>query len=529
MNIMENKNKKKENNRWQDENVSSIIEFNRFNKIAFVNGILFIVLAIINIPFLYNPELDQITFNLTGKPTMILGGNLTMYLVLGILPLIIGLIFILFSILTSRKVILLIYNDGKCRYIKKGISNFILDTQVDFNLKKNIQQIQLGQRHQRFVIWITVVIMILIIYWLTDYINLLNYDFDITFYFYDFPLSLRIMILINIFFIIGILLPFTLFPRKLCRIDTSIEFIQFDYNRLDFKMVSESPQTLPYIEPFKILASNKMEFQIKKENNSKIPEHYPEILKELIKKKNFKYIPLFPIILNCAFFILILLPFFIPNFFLGSFTFKIEYFLTIAVFYISVKLLQKNWFSKQEIFLLNNGSDLLIRRKNPVFGEYVNYFANIEKIEPNYIPNKPHYLEFLLIFFPLMEIVWFLANIFTFSNYFFTQNPYTILYFIIIVGIFFFIANEYIFPLPTLSITPKSQKVSRKKVEKYNIFFPHIEILKFPPLKQSIKNNKFLNNSFRGILLILIPIIFSITWYILSLFEIVPSLYYTIF
>ena len=95
----------------------------------------------------------------------------------------------------------MIYKDGKARYIKKGISNLLLDTQVDFQLEDKIQQIKLGKRHQRFVIWIPVIVLIFLIYVLIDYMNFLDFTFDITFMFYEVELSLKFMLLINILFI----------------------------------------------------------------------------------------------------------------------------------------------------------------------------------------------------------------------------------------------------------------------------------------------------------------------------------------
>ena len=98
-----------------DENVAYKIEFNRLNEVAIISGVIFIFMAILNMPFLYNPELGTLTTELIGKPTMGIGAALRAYVWLGILPLIIGLIFILFALLQSRKIILLMYKNGKCR------------------------------------------------------------------------------------------------------------------------------------------------------------------------------------------------------------------------------------------------------------------------------------------------------------------------------------------------------------------------------------------------------------------------------
>ena len=52
------------------ENIAYTISFRRLNKIVLFTGFFFFILTIVNIPFLYNPELDTLTFELLGKPTM---------------------------------------------------------------------------------------------------------------------------------------------------------------------------------------------------------------------------------------------------------------------------------------------------------------------------------------------------------------------------------------------------------------------------------------------------------------------------
>jgi len=523
--------KKKDNKikKYQNEDVAYIIVFNRFNKIAFLDGILFIVLAIMNLPFLYNPEVDQFVFSIAGKPTFTMGGNLTAYLFLGIIPALFGLIFILFSILTSRKILLILNKDGSCRYVKKGISNLLLDTQLDFMMKEKVQQIQLGKRHHRFVIWAPVAFMIFLIFLIEDYMNFLDPTFDITTTFFGMEYSVKTMFLINIFFIIGILLPITMLPRKLCRLDTSEEYVKFDYTKFKLERISDTEVDLPYIKPFEILSGGRSILPSNEEQKKELPENFPEVLRTQANLKNFKHFPLLLLVLNTTLLVIAILPFIIPNFFLGGFTLKIEYFLIIAAYYFIVRTLHYFWYTNQEISLDNNNSDLIIKRTNRIFGDFIEYFEGIDKIEQDFAPRKPHYLEFALFFLPFMQLIWVIANIFTFPEYFFTKNPYTALYFIVIIAIFIITAAEYIFPRSMLSITPKAQGEQRKRTETYSIYFPSETVLKTPPLKDAIKEKKFLKNSLIGLLLILIPVIFRIIWIILSLQEIVPPIYDTIF
>ena len=99
----------------------------------------------------------------------------------------------------------------------------------------------------------------------------------------------------------------------------------------------------------------------------------------------------------------------------------------------------------------------------------------------------------------------------------------------IIIGIFFLAVSEYILPKSVLSITPKAQGEKRKKSEKYSIYFPSKTRLKLPPLKAAFKKKSLFKYSIEGLLLILVPILFGLVWVVLSSYEIVPSLYDTIF
>ncbi|MHA1150115.1 MAG: hypothetical protein ACTSR8_17920 [Promethearchaeota archaeon] len=526
---MENIKEKKDKNLLKDEKIIYRVTFKRFNRVTLLTGLFFFTFVILNIPFLYNPELGAITTDLIGKPTMGPGAAIRAYIWLGIIPLFLGLCFILFSYLSSRTIILDMYENGKGRYIKKGITNFLLDTQVDFNLKDNLQQISLGKRHQRFVIWVPIAILIFIIYMLIDYINFLDVTFDITFMFFDLELSLKIILLINIFLMISIMIPYTLFPRKLCRIDTAEEFIQFDYSTLEVKKLSESAKALHYINAFKLLNMEERKGGEYIPKESELPEKYPDILKDKINNRNFKHLPLFPIIMNFSFLSLIILPLFIPNYFLGGFTFKIEYFLSIAIFFLIVQTLQNLWFSEQKIFYEKNQNNLLVFRNNPLLGGSVNYFYNIDTIEHQFITRKPHFLEYTIFFFPIVQIIWIFFYMTIFIEYFFIENYYTILYIAVMIGIFYFTASEYVFPRSALNFTPANQRERNKKTEKFLLFFPAEELLKAPPFKEALKTKNGIKPMFRGMLIIILPVIFGLLWVILSFYSQVPGIYDTIF
>jgi hypothetical protein len=519
--------------RWQPDKVAYSILFKRFNGITFFTGLLLMLLAVINIPLLYNPELGEITFELIGKPVFGPMAALNFYLFVGLLPAILGLVILFFSIFSSRKVIMFMNNDGTCQYRKfwapkplkaSTYKDFMIYSRADFSLKENIQNINLGKRHHRFVIWAPVAGIILLIFLLFDHLNFLDPTFDVMVDYFDTEYSTKFLIWINVFYLIGIMIPITLFPRKLCKIDTSEEFIEFDYSKIYIEKHSDSVDDIPYVKPFIMLSKGQ---RIEEVKQSSIPDHYPDILKAQINKKDFKHLPLFILITNIGLFLLVFLPQLIPNFFLGGFTLKIEYFLMIAAFYFTIRTLHNNWYSGQKIESINN--NLLVKRKNRIFGDSVEYFANMEKVEQDYIPRKPHYLEYALYLLPMVQIVWWFTYIFSFPVYFFTQNIYTILYFIVIIGIFLFTATEYILPRSVLSVTPKAQSDTRKKIEKYAIYFPSTQVLKKLPLKEARKNKQFFKNSLTGFLLILVPIIIGIVWVILSILEILPHITETVF
>ncbi|MHA1266057.1 MAG: hypothetical protein ACTSRS_12565 [Candidatus Helarchaeota archaeon] len=509
---------KKEKSLVKEEQVAYKIEFKRLNKVALLTGGLFILLALFNIPFLYNPEMNQLTFNLSGKPTFMLGGNLTFYLFVGIIPLFIGLLVVIFALCTSRKKTFLLTADGSCLYKNKS-----------FQFKDDLQRIQLGKRHQRFVIWFPVAIMIFLVFLLLDYMNFLAPSFDITTTFFGIEYSVKIMLLFNVFFIIGTLLLITLFPRRLCRIDTAEFYIKFNYSSLNVQLISEPPHAFPYLKAFEVLSSTKPSKVTPPPQAPTPPAHYPEILKHQLTDPTFAHIPLLSLGCNVLLFLSIFLPQFLPDFFLGGFTFRIEYFLAVIAFYFIVRTLQNKWYSAQRIELIDDPANLLIFRSNKFFGDSIDYFAHIAAIKRDSTTRAPNFFEYIFLFIPIMEIFWLLSYYLTYTDYFFTQNWYTFLYLSLIIGIFLLLAVEYVFPHETLMITPNAQLPSRKAPETFHIYFPPTPILTSLPILENFKQKKFLQTSYRGLLLLLIPIIFTLTWILLSAIGIMPPLSDTIF
>ena len=510
--------------KWMKEKIVYSIIFRRFNKVSFITGLLLVFLAIINIPLLYNPEEGEIAFNLVGKPVFGPGSVLNMYAFVGLFPAILGLIIMVYSKLSGKIFLLFINDEGKCQFLKNTAPRAIRKDHIEFSLTKGLQKISLGKRHHRFIIWAPIAGILFLIYLLFDHLNMLDPSFDVMVDYFDTQYSTKFFIWINIFYLIGIMFPITLFPRKLCKIDTSEEFLKFDYTKLQVEKSSELAEDLPYIKPFLILSKGQWIDELGK---SIIPENYPDILKTQINKKDFKHLPLILLLTNIGLFLLVALPQLVPNFFLGSFTLRIEYFIMIAAFYFTVRTLHYYWYSNQSIEASNN--NLIVNRNNRIFGNSVEYFANVEKIEQDFTPRKPHLLEYALFLLPFVEIVWWFSYVFTFPEYFFTENSYTILYFIVIIGIFLFTTTEYIFPRSILSITPKAQSETRNKKETYEIYFPSNEILKSFPLKEAKQKKQLLQNSLSGLMLILIPIIIGLVWVILSIYGILPHIADTVF
>ncbi|MHA1292248.1 MAG: hypothetical protein ACTSQJ_06220 [Promethearchaeota archaeon] len=505
------------------------ITFKRFNKTSFSIGAFFIFLALFNIPLLFNPEIKKLNIGFIGKPLFFYITTYTLYIFVGIFPFIIGIIIITYAILTSRKIILEFSENGSCQYIKKGIFKSFLSSDIEFNIQNSIQKISIGERDQKLLPWIIFTLMIYIVYLLIDYFNFLYYTFDITYKFYELNLSLKTMLVINIFYIILISSIFILFQKKICRIDTSEEYLKIDYVNFNIEKIKETDIEIPFIEAFFEVKNNIIQIKSKNSEKEKLPDGFPEILKIQTGKECFKHLPLFSILINVSFLSIIILSQIISIFFLGLFTFKIEFFLIIAAFFLLIKTLQRCWYSYQEINFSENYSNLSIKRFNPIFGMTIYYFSNIEKIEQDYIPSKPNYLEYIFFFFPLWEIFIVIVNLFSFPEMFFLNSLLSLFYFVIIVSIFIFIAAEYIFPKSTLCIIPKAQQHNRKKKEKFTVYFPESEKTFFPPFRKAFENKRFLKNSYEGIILILIPVIFGLVWYILIYLEIFPPIYEAIF
>ncbi|MGQ4875262.1 MAG: hypothetical protein ACP6IY_14440 [Promethearchaeia archaeon] len=155
--------------------------------------------------------------------------------------------------------------------------------------------------------------------------------------------------------------------------------------------------------------------------------------------------------------------------------------------------------------------------------------ADYKSINYEYHPLKPHFLEYFPFFLPIYEIIWFINNVAAFSEYFFTENIYTPIYVAVIVLIFFSLFGEYLFPRDTLSITPKSQKNTRKVKEIFYIYFPIDYTSKWPSFRKALKDKNYLRNYIPSLLLILVPVIFGIIWIILSPAGIFLPIYDTIF
>jgi hypothetical protein len=496
------------------------ISFKRLNRITIINGLILISLAFINFPFIID-EQGNFYFELLGQPGVTFIIEMNIYIFIGIIPIIFGLIFIVFSIITSRAITLNFLKKGDAEsteiiYHKNAVAKNFLVTNEKLLLPEEIQEMIIGKRHQRFLSWASFGLIFFLIYLLTDYINFLNFSFDMIFVSAGFFISTRWMLTINILLLIIVAFLIILFPRRLFQLDTPEDFIKFDYNTCKLERFSDESKAISLLDVF----------EFGHLGNKKIIEE-PEIviiydLKETIGEVPKSHIPLFNLIVVIGYLFLVLVIQIIPDFFLLDFTADIYYFITYNSVFFFIRILH-SWFSEQIIRV--NKDSIICSRKNPLVGKWVSY-NNFETMDYEYHTHKPHYLEYFVIFFPLIEIIWVINNLVYFSGYFIT-NIYTWGYILTVVGIIVFIFLEYNSPSSMLSLTPKFQSSKRRK-ESFLLFFPINHIDKIPSFKEAYKSKNF-KEILKENMIMLIPIIFGIIWVIFSVFGILPALEDTLF
>jgi len=503
------------------ENKIARASFKRLNIIPIISGLILIGLAFINIPFLIDEE-GNFYFELLEQPGITFIIEMNIYIFMGIIPIIFGLIFIIFSLMTSRTITLnfLKKNDTSSLeivYNKSPVFKNFLETNERLSLPDEVQQIIVGKRHQRFVTWAAFALIFFLVYLLTDYLNFLNLSYDIFFISGGIPISTRWMLTINILLLLIAAFLIVIFPRRFFQLDTPDDFIKFDYKSFQLERISEESKKIQILDVFELAQEEKGKSR-KKEDPINIDK-----LKVSLGEVPNSHTPLFILIISDAFIILTILIQLIPDFFLLDFTADIKYFITFNSVYFFIRLHHSHWFTEQSVE--EKGDSLIYVRKNPIAGTWANY-NNFNVLNKEYNPYKPHYLEYFVVFFLLVEVIWVIYNLLYFPSYFLT-NPYTLGYILTVIGIIVFIFLEYNTPFSMISMTPNFQS-RNGKTEKFYLFFPinNVEIL--PRFKEAYKS-KNIYEILRVNLILLIPIIFGVIWVILSALGVIPPLESTLF
>jgi len=515
-----NKSKVKRNDRLEGK--IAHVSFKRLNKIPIISGIILISLAFINFPFVID-EQGNFYFEFLEPPAITFLAEMNIFVFIGIIPIIFGVIFIIFAIISSRTISLNFLkknsaNSYEIVYHKSGIFKNLLATNETLQFPEEIQQVIIGRRHQRFLTWASFGLLFFLIYLLWDYINFLNFSFDMIFVSAGLFISTRWMLSINIFLLIVVAFLIVLFPRRLFQLDTPEDFIKFDYTTFKLERLSDESKNVSILDVF----------ELGQEDDKKILEKVEteviDDLKETLGEVSNSHAPLFNLVIGIAYLLIVVVIQIIPNFFLLDFVADIYYFITYNSVFFFIRLLHNSWFSEQTIKI--NEDSIICSRKNPLAGNWIS-FNNFEAMDHEYrIHHQIHYLEYFVIFFPLVEIIWVIYNLFYFSGYFLT-NPCTWAYIITVIGIMLFIFFEYNAPASMLSFTPKFQSRERE-AERYSLFFPAKVSEKLPRFKDAYKS-KNLKEILKGNLILIIPIIFGIIWVILSVFGVLPPLEDTLF
>ncbi len=497
------------------------VSFKRLNKVPIISGIILISLAFINFPFVID-EQGNFYFEFLEPPGITFLAEMNIFVFIGIIPIIFGVIFIIFSIFTSRTITLNFLKKNSADsyeivYHKSGIFKNLLATNETLQFPEEIQQVIIGRRHQRFLTWASFGLIFFLVYLLWDYINFLNFSFDMIFVSAGLFISTRWMLTINIFLLIVAAFLIVLFPRRLFQLETPEDFIKFDYTTFKLERLSDESKNISILEVFELGQEKD------KKSSEKVETEVIDDLKGTLGEVPNSHIPLFNLVIGIGYLLIVIIIQIIPNFFLLDFVADIYYFLTYNSVYFFVRLFHNSWFSEQTIKV--NKDSIICSRKNLLAGNWIS-FNNFEAMDHEYRSYKPHYLEYFVIFFPLVEIVWVIYNLFYFSGYFLT-NPYTWGYILTVIGIILFIFFEYNAPSSILSLTPKFQSRERE-IERYSLFFPAKVSEKLPRFKDAYKSKNF-KEILKVNLILIIPIIFGIIWVILSIFGVLPQLEDTLF
>lgn len=508
-----------------DEKSNSIasVSFKRLNIIPIISGLILIAMAFVNIPYIID-EKGVFSFGLLEPPAITFLAELNIYIFLGFIPIIFGSIFIIFAFVTSRTISLDFIKDSSAggseiSYKKKGFFNKIFATNQNLISPNEIQQIVAGKRHHRFLTWAAFAFLFVLIYLLTDYINYLNLSFDVYFISGGIPISTRWLLTINIIMLLVSAFLIVIYPRRLFQLDTPEDLVKFDYTELTVERFSDESKSISILEIIESTRCVLAEKKIKDNNSLAIDE-----LKGQIKEIPKSHIPFFSLILSDVFMIIVIIIQIIPDFFLLDFTADIKFFLTFNSVYFFMRLHHSFLVKEQSIKMENNS--IVCLRKNPISGYWLTY-NNFQDIELDHRPYQPHYLEFFVVFFPIMELIWVIYNMIYFAP-FFLINIYTIPYILVIFVIMACTILQYTVPYPTLSMVPKTQSREGKE-ERFHLYFPITPKEKIPDFGSAFKSRYFKTNYFRALLIISVPVIFGVLWVVLSVLGIVPPLESTMF
>lgn len=450
------------------------IIFNNVNWFYVISSILLLFLPVINFPLTSRYGYDY-QFRFFLDPTLLSNldptrnllhyiAPLPIYIFIGVIPGVVGLIIILYVILNSFPKII----HFSASMFRLSELRFGIPVKHDFD-NDSLQMLNIGNKRMSTHSWLlfSALVYLAAVIWSYGFDSVLSngswfyftieqWVWDNTEMIFTINLGFHLFITVLVLIIAGLII--VVFPRKNVIIETSDFQIKFPYHSLHLKESNFNTlnEQSSIFDAFTIyLKTSNKNMSNDNDINSNIKTQ-----NSMIKTQSVTFIPHLKIsLLGISLFSLFLI-IFLPGFFFGDFLFPFGMVGFVTLLFLTLRTLFYECYSKQKLSTPNQ--DFLTIRYNPLSGKQLFYVFNLVNInyEQDYSKNR----HFLLLFGTIMiwEIFVVFSNMIQFITYFLT-NPWTFLH--LSLSLLYLLTLIYVvFDRPTnASITPEKQRNLREK------------------------------------------------------------------
>ncbi|MBD3353292.1 MAG: hypothetical protein GF364_17560 [Candidatus Lokiarchaeota archaeon] len=455
--------------------VDTRVIFHRLNWSNIVAICALIFLPIFNYPFTskygapyeYRFFLDpELLSNLDmDRNLMELALPIPIYIFLGILPGLLGLLLIAYTLLSSTPHVTYLNSENFRLYEMK----VVVPIKNDFS-NDSLQYVNVGSKRMGGKSWLGFfgLAFLASMVWYYGFDSVLSsgnwYYFSITQPIWDGEvaigeLNLGFHLFITVLLLLGSGLILVLFPRKNLIMETKDAKIQFAYSRITVKNLNSDTKGSSLIYIFNKLRSKKLlkrnAEEISSSNENTGSEEETSITSVLKKTKNNKYTPRFKLLLLLLSVIFIIAIQLIPGFFFGDFLIPFGVVGLMVFLNLLLKTIFYDWYSSQEI--LDYDNDFGTLRRNPVSGSRIKYIQNPIKSKPiRELPKSSTFIKFMSGFL-LWEICVVIFNMIEFWDYFVT-DPWTVFQLLLCILFVFTLVYYYFNNETKTALIPKAQR-----------------------------------------------------------------------